>query len=121
MQSLVGIYRAKEDLLHALIEIEKLKDRWAKVSVEGSRLFNPGWHLALELKSMLIVSEAVTRAALAREESRGAHSRIDFPNIDAAWSKKNNVIQREGLAMTLRQDSLPEMPEELKQILAEDK
>ena len=71
------------------------------LSVEGSRLFNPGWHLAHDLKAMLTVSEAVTRSALARQESRGAHSRIDHPDLDAVWGTKNNVIVREGDAMTL--------------------
>ena len=73
-----------------------LKARAAAASVEGSRMFNPGWHLSRELKSMLIVSEAVTSSALARTESRGAHSRIDFPNLDNAWGKKHNIIVDEG-------------------------
>ncbi len=121
MQNLVGIFRNKEDLQRALEELEKLKQRLARVSVEGSRLFNPGWHLALDLKSMLIVSEAVARSALAREESRGAHSRIDFVSLDPAWGKRNNIIRREGAALALRQEPVREMPEELKQILAEEK
>jgi succinate dehydrogenase / fumarate reductase, flavoprotein subunit len=77
--------------------------------------------MAIELKSMLAVSEAVTRSALVREESRGAHSRIDFPELSSEWGKKNNVIWRDGSAMGLRQEALPEMPAELKEILAEDK
>jgi len=121
MQNLVGIFRTKEDLEQALGELEKLKARWRAVSVEGSRLFNPGWHLALELKSMLTVSEAVTRAALMREESRGAHSRIDYPNTEPVWGKKNIIVKREGTAMSLRQEPVAEMPEELKKILAEEK
>jgi succinate dehydrogenase / fumarate reductase flavoprotein subunit len=121
MQNLVGIFRNKEDLIQALEELEKLKDRVEHVSVEGSRLFNPGWHLAQDLKSMLTVSEAVTRSALAREESRGAHSRIDYSGLDATWGTKNNVIVREGSAMTLRQSPVPEMPDDLKQIVAEEK
>ncbi len=121
MQNLVGIYRTEEDLKKALIELEKLKGRAAKASVEGSRLFNPGWHLSYDLKSMLIVSEAVTRSALARTESRGAHSRIDFPNVVPVWEKKNNIIVRDGGQMKRRESPVPEMPAELKQILAEDK
>jgi succinate dehydrogenase / fumarate reductase flavoprotein subunit len=121
MQSLVGIFRTKEDLIRALGELEKLKERAAHMSVEGSRLFNPGWHLAQDLNSMLIVSEAVTRSALAREESRGAHSRIDYPNVDAAWGTKNNVIAGEGKTMKLRQSPVPEMPGDLKQLVAEEK
>jgi hypothetical protein len=121
MQNLVGIFRTKEDLIRALAELEKLKERAAHMSVEGSRLFNPGWHLAQDLNSMLIVSEAVTRSALAREESRGAHSRIDYPNFDAAWGTKNNVIALEGNAMKLRQSPVPQMPGELKQLVEEEK
>jgi succinate dehydrogenase flavoprotein subunit len=121
MQSLVGIFRNRDDVQRALGELEKLRQRLARVSVEGSRMFNPGWHLALELKSLLTVSEAVARSALLREESRGAHSRIDFPNLDPAWGSKNNIVRREDEAMRLRQDSRPELPAELKQILAEEK
>ncbi len=121
MQDLVGIFRVREDLEKALGELEKMKERGKGISVEGSRLFNPGWHLALELKSMLTVSEAVTRAAMMRQESRGAHSRIDFPNTEAAWGRKNIIVKREGSTMALREEPVAEMPEELKKILAEEK
>ncbi|HVH71669.1 MAG TPA: succinate dehydrogenase flavoprotein subunit [Candidatus Dormibacteraeota bacterium] len=121
MQKLVGIFRNKEDLERSLGEIDKLKQRVKRMSVEGSRLYNPGWHLALDLKSMLTVSEAVALSALAREESRGAHSRIDFPNLDPAWGTKNNIVQREGEAMRLRQEKVPEMPAELRSLLADEK
>jgi succinate dehydrogenase / fumarate reductase, flavoprotein subunit len=121
MQNLVGIFRTREDLTSALDELEKLKARSARVSVEGSRMFNPGWHLSQDLKSMLTVSEAVTRSALAREESRGAHSRIDFPALDVTWGTKNNVIVNERDTMTLRQSPVPEMPDELKQLVADEK
>jgi succinate dehydrogenase / fumarate reductase, flavoprotein subunit len=121
MQNLVGIFRNKEDLLRALEELEKLKQRVEHVSVEGSRLFNPGWHLAQDLKAMLTVSEAVTRSALAREESRGAHSRIDHSGLDPTWGTKNNIIVREGSEMALRQSPVPEMPSGLKQLVAEEK
>jgi succinate dehydrogenase / fumarate reductase flavoprotein subunit len=121
MQNLVGIFRTREDLTRAMEELEKLKARAGRLSVEGSRMFNPGWHLAQDLKSMLTVSEAVTRSALAREESRGAHSRIDYPSLDTNWGTKNNVIVREGNAMKLRQQPVPEMPGELKQLVADEK
>ena len=120
MQNLVGIFRTREDMQSALAQLEKLKERRARVSVEGSRMFNPGWHLALELKSMLSVAEAVTRSALAREESRGAHSRIDFPELNVDWGKKHNVIRRDGEGMSLVQEPIPEMPAELKAVLEED-
>src|SRR5208282_2728195 len=109
MQNLVGIFRNEEDLIRALEELERLQVLAARSSVEGSRLFNPGWHLAQDLKAMLTVSEAVT------------HSRIDHPGLDAAWGTKNNVIVREGGAMTLRQSPVPELPEELKQLVAQEK
>ena len=121
MQNLVGIFRNKEDLIRALDELEKLKERAGRLSVEGSRLFNPGWHLAQDLKAMLTVSEAVTRSALAREESRGAHNRIDHPGLDATWGTKNNVLVREESTMTLRQLPVQELPGDLKQLVAEEK
>jgi succinate dehydrogenase / fumarate reductase flavoprotein subunit len=121
MQNLVGIFRNKEDLIRAMEELEKLKERAGRMSVEGSRLFNPGWHLAQDLKAMLTVSEAVTRSALAREESRGAHSRIDHPDLDATWATNNNVIVRQGNAMSLVQSAVPELPTDLKQLVAEEK
>jgi succinate dehydrogenase flavoprotein subunit len=117
MQRLVGIFRVEEDLESALTEISALRERLARVHVEGSRLFNPGWHLARDLKAMLTVTEAVTRSARTRQESRGAHSRIDYPKTDPAWGKKNNVISREGDAMKLSQSPVAEMPGELKALL----
>ena len=121
MQNLVGIFRVEEDLRRSLEELKSLKQRAQRVRVEGTRLFNPGWHLAQDLKSMLTVSEAVARSALARQESRGAHSRIDFPNLDTTWGGENNIIDKENGAMALRQKPIAEMPEELQKILAEEK
>jgi len=121
MQALVGIFRTRDDVQKALGELGKLKERLSHSGVEGSRMFNPGWHMAIDMKSMLTVSEAVARSALVREESRGAHSRIDFPDLSAEWGTKNNIIWRDGNTMGLRQDTRPELPAELKQVLAEDK
>ena len=121
LQKLVGIFRNEGDLKEALAEIGKFRERAQRVRVEGSRMFNPGWHLARDLQSMLTVAEAVTRSAIARKESRGAHSRIDFPNYDPEWAKKNNIIVLESSGMALRQRPVPEVPEDLKQLLAEDK
>jgi succinate dehydrogenase / fumarate reductase flavoprotein subunit len=120
MQNLVGIFRTEADLGKALVELEKLRARAAKAGVEGSRLFNPGWHLSYDLKSMLTVSEAVAQSALARTESRGAHSRIDFPKLDPLWEKKHNIIVKEAGAMKRRESPVEEMPGELQQILAAD-
>ncbi|HEV3040574.1 MAG TPA: FAD-binding protein [Candidatus Angelobacter sp.] len=122
MQNLVGIFRTEEDLQKALSELANLKQRAKRLRVEGSRLFNPGWHLSRDLKSMLMVSEAVTRSAIARKESRGAHSRLDFPNLDDnVWGKQNNLISADGDSMKLQQLQKAELPEDLKQLLAEDK
>jgi succinate dehydrogenase / fumarate reductase flavoprotein subunit len=84
-------------------------------------MFNPGWHLCRDLKSMLTVAEAVTRCALARRESRGAHSRIDFPNYDPVWGKQNNVISQRNDGMQLRQLPSALMPEDLQALVADEK
>jgi succinate dehydrogenase / fumarate reductase flavoprotein subunit len=119
MQSLVGIYRNAEDLERALNELQMLKARAAAASVEGSRMYNPGWHLVGELKSMLIIAEAVTKSAMARTESRGAHSRIDYPDLDKPWGQKHNIIVEERGEMVRRELPIPPMPDDLKQVLAE--
>ena len=106
----------------ALSDLEKLKAARTTTSVEGSRMFNPGWHMALDLRSMLTIAEAVTRSALVREESRGAHSRIDFPKLSDEWGTRNNIVSRAASGeMNLRQDPKPEPPAELKALLADDK
>jgi succinate dehydrogenase / fumarate reductase flavoprotein subunit len=119
MQSYVGIFRNEEDLRKGLSELQVLKERASRLRVEGSRLFNPGWHLARDLKSMLTVSEAVALSALERKESRGAHSRIDYPDYDETWGIQNNITLRDGDRMEVKQRSTVEMPFELKQILEE--
>ncbi len=121
MQSLVGIFRNEEDMTKGLEKIAEYKERAKKVRVDGSRMFNPGWHLERDLKSMLIVTEAVALSARARKESRGAHARIDFEKLDdEKWGKINHIITCDGDSMKLSERSLAEMPNELKQILAED-
>lgn len=117
MQNHVGIFRTEEDLQRGLRELELLKTRAAGVRSDGSRLFNPGWHLARDLKSMLTVSEAVALSAQARKESRGAHSRIDYPNYDEWWARHHNIVVREGGRMTLKQLPVLEMPSDLKEIV----
>ena len=120
MQNLVGIFRDEQDLRRAISELDELKARAARMRVEGSRLFNPGWHLAWDLHNMLTVAEAVTRSALARRESRGAHSRIDCPGLDDAWGKKHNVVVKKHSTMTLMETPVAEMPDQLKQLMAEE-
>ncbi|MCU1271096.1 MAG: Succinate dehydrogenase flavoprotein subunit protein [Acidobacteriaceae bacterium] len=121
MQSLVGIFRIEQDLQSALGKIAALKERAQRLSISGSRMFNPGWHLCADLKSMLTVSEAVTLCALARKESRGAHSRLDFPKFDPIWGKQNNIISRRGGEMSLQQRPTPEMPQELQKLVDGEK
>ncbi len=121
MQAQVGIFRTEEDLQSALTKIGQFKQPSEQFSITGSRMFNPGWHLCRDLKSMLTVSEAVTRSAIARRESRGAHSRIDYPKLDPEWGNKNNVISRRADRMELRQEPIPSIPEDLQALLAEEK
>ena len=117
----VGIFRVREDLELALRELEALNDRAARVRVTGSRVFNPGWHLARDLRNMLLVSEAITRAALLRTESRGAHSRLDFPGLDPALGKVNMCVRQTSTGMQVGPTPLPEMPAELKALFQERK
>jgi succinate dehydrogenase flavoprotein subunit len=91
MNDLVGLIRTADEMSEALKRLDELKVRVAKVSVEGDRQFNPGWHLALDLRNMLLVSECVARAALLREESRGGHTRDDYPTMRPEWRKKNLI------------------------------
>jgi succinate dehydrogenase / fumarate reductase flavoprotein subunit len=121
MQKLVGIYRTEQDLDAALKNIGQLRERAQRLSISGSRMFNPGWHLCADLKSMLTVSEAVTRSAIARRESRGAHSRLDYPNFDDQWGKQNNIISRSENEMTLQQRPTRELPADLQALLADEK
>jgi succinate dehydrogenase / fumarate reductase flavoprotein subunit len=121
MQDLVGIIRTKAELERALVRLDALKARAARTAVAGGRTYNPSWHLAIDLKTMLLISEAVTRSALLREESRGGHTREDFPKADPAWGKKNVVTRGRGGTLELRTEPLPEIPPELAPLLAEEK
>ncbi|MBI1955346.1 MAG: FAD-binding protein [Acidobacteria bacterium] len=121
MQEYVGIMRKEEDLQRALEILRDLQQKLAMVRVTGSRMYNPGWHLAYDLKNMLNTSEAITRAALTRKESRGAHSRLDYPQTDPEWGKVNLVISKEGEEMRIRTSPLPQMPEELQKLFQETK
>jgi succinate dehydrogenase / fumarate reductase, flavoprotein subunit len=120
MQELVGIIRTEGELKSALEKLGQLQDRAATVRVEGNRQYNPGWHLALDLQSMLAVSECVATAALERKESRGGHTRDDYPKADPELGKLNMVLSRRDGKLDLRREPLPEMPEDLRQLF-EDK
>jgi len=122
MQRLVGIYREEADLDAALSELAELRRRWASVRVTGGRVFNPGWHLAFELDNLLTVSEAIARSARQRTESRGAHSRLDYPEADdRTWGDRNSVVARaaDG-SMRVYTSPLPSMRPELDELLAAD-
>lgn len=114
MQDYVGIFRTEEDLKKGLAKIEELRERAARVRADGSRLYNPGWHLARDLKNMITVAESIARSALVRKESRGAHSRLDYPKTDEAFGKVNVAVARDDDRMKVYTTPLPEMPEELK-------
>jgi succinate dehydrogenase flavoprotein subunit len=118
MHDLVGIIRKAEEVEQALGALQDLRGRVAKVSVEGGRFFNPGWHIALDLRNMLLVSECVAKAALIRTESRGGHTRDDHPAMEPEWRKVNLVCSLTGdplveEAVTVERQPLPTMPLEL--------
>ena len=122
MQSLVGIVRREEEMVRALDGIAKLSGRAKHVAVYGHREYNPGWNTALDLKNLLTVSEAITRSAIERKESRGGHFRDDFPNKDVGFGKVNIVVRKNADGtMNVRREPIPEMPAELKQIIEEMK
>jgi len=119
MHNLVGIIRRRDEMEEALVEIEKLKERAQHLLVEGHRQYNPGWHLALDLHNMLIVSECIARAALERTESRGGHTRDDFPATDAEWGRVNLVETLDETGVTVRRQPLPTMPDQLATLFEE--
>jgi len=119
MQELVGIIRTEGELKSALERIGVLKERAAQVRVEGHRQYNPGWHLALDLASLLVVSECVTLAALDRKESRGAHTRDDYPKPDPELGKVKVVVRARDGGLAVTREPLEEMPDDLKQLFEE--
>jgi len=122
MQELVGIVRQEQEMLQALERIRELKDASVRVSVDGNREYNVGWHTALDLYSLLTVSEIVARAALERKESRGAHFRDDFPTKDKQYDGFNIVVRKgAGGEMQLTHEAIPPMREDLQQIIQEMK
>ena len=119
MQRDAGIIRDKAGLENALAELEKLKGRARKVGVTGSREYNPGWHTAIDLQSLLIVSEATARAALERTESRGGHTRSDHPDPDEKQAREQIVIKKEGGRMAVRREVQPPIPADLMALIKE--
>ena len=122
MQELVGIVRSEPEMERALQRIERLKQQARHVGVGGNREYNPGWHTALDLPNLLTVSEAITRAAIERKESRGGHFRDDFPEKNPAAGEFNIVVRKgpDG-EMRLERQPIPKMPAELKRIIEDQK
>ena len=121
MQSLVGLIRTERELEEALRKLEALKARAKRVRVEGGRTYNPGWHTALDLRSLLAVAECCALAALERKESRGGHTRDDHPYTDDQWGKVNVVLRLKNGTLQLSREPLPEMPGELRALFQERK
>jgi succinate dehydrogenase / fumarate reductase flavoprotein subunit len=121
MNDLVGIIRTADEVETALKKLEDLKERAKKISVQGDKVFNPGWHLALDLPNMLVVSECIARSALIREESRGGHTRDDYPTPDDGWGALNLVLTLPPGSDTvdLKHQPLPVMPDDLKTLFEE--
>jgi len=122
MQDLVGIVRTETEMREALEKIGNLKTRAGKTGITGNREYNPAWHTSLDLKNLLLVSEAITRAALERKESRGGQFREDYPNKEERFSKVNTIASRaaDG-SLQIRLEPLPEMPDYLKQVIDENR
>jgi succinate dehydrogenase / fumarate reductase flavoprotein subunit len=122
MQDLVGIVRVESEMQEALGIVDMLRERAMRSGVAGHRQYNNGWHTAMDLKNLLIVSEAITRAAVLRKESRGAQFRDDYPDKDPEWGKYNNVVRRgvDG-EMLVEPQPIPAMPAELKTVIEEMK
>jgi len=122
MQRLVGIVRTESEMQEALQHLAALKARAARAGVTGHREYNPGWHTAIDLKNLLTVSEAITRSAIERKESRGGHFRDDYPDKSPEYAAFNIVTRpRPDGAMEVRRVPLPPLPPELKQIIEEQK
>jgi succinate dehydrogenase / fumarate reductase flavoprotein subunit len=120
MQVLVGIIRHEEDLKKGLAEIERLGEATSRTKVDGNRHYNASWHQAIDMRNMLIISEAMARAALARKESRGGHARDDFPETDSGhFSKVNVVLRRTATGMQVEEVAHPDPPPEIQQVLEE--
>ena len=112
-QNLVGIIRTGEELKNAIEKIAEIRERSANVSVSGDRKFNPGFHLAFDLDNMLLVAESTAKSAIKREESRGGHTRDDFPGMNSKWRQVNHISSFDGNKVNVREQALPAIPKEL--------
>jgi len=110
---LVGIIRTGKELEEAIVKLTQLRSRVSTAKAEGGRAFNPGFHLAIDLDNMLLVSECIARSALQREESRGGHTRDDFPAMNPEWRQVNSISAWNGKSVDVIQQKLPSLPKEL--------
>jgi len=113
MSSLVGIIRREDEITMALAELEKLRERAARVSAPGGAPYNPGWHLALDLRNIMLIADCVAQAALERQESRGGHTRDDFPGMSPEWRKVNLICALDGDRVVLRRQPMTPMRADL--------
>ena len=113
MSSLVGIIRKEEEIKAALDHLAKLGERAAAVKAPGGTAYNPGWHLALDLRNIMLIAQCVARAALERTESRGGHTREDYPVMDPEWRKVNLICGLDGDEVTLKRQAMPPIREDL--------
>jgi succinate dehydrogenase flavoprotein subunit len=114
MSDLVGIIRKESEIKTALSELEKLRERAEKISAAGGRAYNPGWHLALDLRNILLIAQCVAQAALERQESRGGHTRDDYPEMSAEWRKVNLICSLDAAGdVTLRKQPMAPMRPDL--------
>jgi succinate dehydrogenase / fumarate reductase flavoprotein subunit len=120
MSELVGIIRREDDMKKALTELEGFRARAAQVKAEGGRAYNPGWHLALDLRNMVLIAECVAQAALERQESRGGHTRDDFPDMSAEWRRVNLICAMDGDRVTLRRQPMAPMRADLMALFERD-
>jgi succinate dehydrogenase / fumarate reductase flavoprotein subunit len=122
MERYVGIFRNEEDLQTGLGKLQEIRGRVAATKVTGSVMFNPGWHLARDLENLVVCAEATCRAAILRKESRGAHSRTDFPDPDpGTLGKVNHAVKKGADGMEVVPTPVPVMPEELGKLFDEQK
>jgi succinate dehydrogenase / fumarate reductase flavoprotein subunit len=120
MSDLVGIIRREDEIKTALTDLEQLRERANQVKAEGGRAYNPGWHLALDLRNIMLIAECVAQAALERQESRGGHTRDDFPQMSPDWRKVNIVCSLDGDRVALKRQPMAPMRPDLMALFDRD-
>ena len=119
-QDLVGIIRTEKELVDALKKLDSIRERASKVKATGGKAFNPGFHLAIDLENMLLVSESIARSALERQESRGGHTRDDYPRMDPNWRQINHLTTWSGKAVEVEAQPAKMLPDELLELFEMD-